>query len=85
MITIALAWLWAECASLDESWRGKTLSQAKNQEQRSLGTEHLRHSQLPPALHRFQHGDFVGVLDVAPYRNSHCDASYFQSRAPELA
>ena len=28
---------------------------------------------FPPAFHGFQHGDFVGVFDVAVYRNAHSD------------
>src|ERR1700675_2571351 len=38
----------------------------------------------PPAFHGFEHGDFVGVFDVAAYRNSHGDPGYAQSLPLEL-
>src|SRR5437016_5031457 len=44
-----------------------------------------RHSQLPTSLHRLQHRDLVGVLDVAADRNSHGDPRYLQTSAPELS
>src|SRR5690242_21271572 len=40
-----------------------------------------RHSQLPTPLHRLQHRDFVGVLDVTADRNAHRNTSYLQSGA----
>jgi hypothetical protein len=44
-----------------------------------------RHSQLPTPLHRLQHRDFVGVLDVTADRNAHRNTSYLQSGAAQLA
>ena len=38
--------------------------------------------QLATPFHGFEHGDLVGVLDVAAYRNSHSDARYFEPGAP---
>ena len=31
---------------------------------------------FPAAFHGLEHGDFVGVFDVAAYRNAHGDAGY---------
>src|SRR5258708_22381425 len=43
-----------------------------------------KHLQLSPPLHRLQHGDFVGVLDVAADGDAHGDAGYFHAVALEL-
>ena len=40
--------------------------------------------QLPPPLHRLEHGDFVGVFDVAADRNPHRDPRHLEPRAPQL-
>jgi hypothetical protein len=39
---------------------------------------------FPPAFHGLQHGDFVGVFDVAAYRDAHGNAGYAQSLPLEL-
>ena len=39
---------------------------------------------IPATFHSFQHGDFVGVFDVATDRDAHSDAGNFHSRALEL-
>src|ERR1700751_4803013 len=36
------------------------------------------------AFHGFEHGDFVGVFDIAANRDSHRDAGHFHSGAFEL-
>jgi len=40
--------------------------------------------QLATPFHGFEHGDLVGVLDVAAHRNAHRDARYFEPGAPQL-
>src|SRR5579863_4826742 len=39
---------------------------------------------VPPAFHSLEHGDFVGVLDVAADRDSHGNSSDLHSRALQL-
>lgn len=39
---------------------------------------------ISTAFHRFQHGDFVGVFDVAADGNAHRDAGNFHPSALEL-
>ena len=40
--------------------------------------------QLPAPLHRLEHGDLIGVLDVAADRDAHCDPRHFHSGALQL-
>ena len=51
----------------------------KDTEFRGRGREAALH--VPAAFHGLQHGDFVGVLDVAADRDSHGDAGDFESGA----
>src|SRR5260370_994301 len=41
-------------------------------------------SHLPSAFHGFQHGDFIGVFNVAAYRNAHSDTRNFGRRTLAL-
>jgi hypothetical protein len=38
-------------------------------------------SHFPAPFHGFQHGDLVGVFDVAAYGNAHCNPCDFQPGA----
>ena len=44
----------------------------------------LARLQLPAAFHGLEHGDFVGIFDVAAHRNSHGDAGYAQALPLQL-
>src|ERR1700674_5199975 len=58
------------------------LGSVKELRLRPLRTAHELH--FPPAFHGFEHGDFVGVFNVAAYRNSHGDPGYAQSLPLQL-
>src|SRR6266404_5537687 len=46
--------------------------------------ELLSELNLPPPFHRLEHGDFVGVLDVAADRDAHRNPRHPQALAPQL-
>src|SRR6185295_7925804 len=41
--------------------------------------------ELPPPFHGLEHGDFVGVFNIATNRNSHRNPRNFQSSSPQLS
>lgn len=61
---------------------GRVPSFALDVNRAGRGYAWARTLQLATPFHGFEHGDLVGVLDVAAYRNSHSDARYFEPGAP---
>ena len=44
-----------------------------------------RRSQLAPSFHGFQHGDLIGILNIAAGGNAGCNARDFKPGSPQLS